>query len=85
MSGGLLDRLASFGRWIRGRCSQCGAGDWAASYDGYTVLEPVCRRCGYRPESESSGDLIYRLIALGIIVTIMLAAAVALFAYIVHY
>ena len=85
MNGGVLDRLVSFGRWIRGRCSQCGARDWAASYDGNTVPEPGCRRCGYRPESESSGDLIYRLIALDIIVTILLAAAVALFAHVVHH
>ncbi len=67
VSGGLPDRLVSFGRWIRGRCSQCGARDWAAHYGGYTVPEAVCRTCGYRP-------------ALGIIVTVLLAAAVALFA-----
>ncbi len=81
MSGRLPDRLVSFGRWIRGRCGQCGA----RAYNGYTVLEAVCRTCGYRPESESSRDLTYRLIALGIIVTILLVAAVALFAYVVHH
>jgi uncharacterized protein (DUF983 family) len=84
VSGGLPDRLVSFGRWIRGRCSQCGARDWAAAYDGYTVPEPVCRGCGYRPEGESSGGLIYHLIALGIIVSILLAA-VALFVFVMHH
>jgi len=58
--------------------------DWAASYDGYTVPEPVCRRCGYRPQSESSGDLKHHVIALGIIVTALLAAAVALFVFVMH-
>ena len=81
MSGALLDRLVRFGRWIRGRCSQCGARDWAAHYGGYTVPEAVCQTCGYRPESEGGSELRQHLIALGIIVTILLAAAVALFAY----
>jgi uncharacterized protein (DUF983 family) len=79
------DRLISFGRWIRGRCSQCGARDWAASYDGYTVSEPVCRRCGYGAGSDSSGDLIYRFIALGIIIAILLAALVALFVFVMRH
>jgi hypothetical protein len=48
------------------------------------VPEAVCRRCGYRPESESSGGLIYHLIALGIIVSILLAA-VALFVFVMHH
>jgi uncharacterized protein (DUF983 family) len=49
------------------------------SYDRYTVPEPVCRRCGYRPESESGGDLKYHVIVLGIVVAVLLAAVVALF------
>ena len=85
MSRGLPDRLVSFGRWIRGRCSQCGARDWAASYDGYTVPEPVCPRCGFRPESESGGDLKYHVIGLGISVTVLLAAAVALFVFVMRH
>ena len=85
MSGGLLDRLVSFGRWIRGRCSQCGARDWAADYGGYTVPEPVCRRCGYRPQSESSDDLKYHVITLGIVVAVLLAAAVTSFVFLMHH
>jgi hypothetical protein len=49
------------------------------------VPEPVCRRCRYRPESKSSGDLKYHVIALGIIVSILLAAAVALFVFVMHH
>jgi uncharacterized protein (DUF983 family) len=85
MSEGRPDRLVSFWRRIRGRCCQCGARDWAASYDGYTLPEPVCRECGYRPQSESSGGLIYHLIALGIIVAALLTAVVALFVFVMHH
>jgi uncharacterized protein (DUF983 family) len=85
MSGCLSGRLGRFGRWLRGRCSQCGARDWAASYGGYTIPEPLCRRCGHRLKSESSRDLTYYVIALGIIVTVLLAASVALFVFVMRH
>ena len=49
------------GRWIRGRCSQCGARGWAARHDGHTVPEPVCRRFGYRPQGEADRELGHHL------------------------
>jgi hypothetical protein len=58
---------ARFWRWI---CVAAvgAARDWAAYRSGCTVPEVVCRRCGYRPESEAGTELKYHIIALALIV-----------------
>jgi hypothetical protein len=77
-------RRVRFGHWLRGRCSRCGARDWAAYYDGYTIPEPVCRRFGFRPESEGGSKLRHHLVVLALITITALAVVIAFFVCNLH-
>jgi hypothetical protein len=66
MSGGLRDRLISFGRWIRCRCSQCVTGLGSLLRRLHRPRTGVSKM----PESESSDELKYYVITLGIVVAV---------------